>query len=210
MLDDPWIQANSPMEPENIHALGAISVHWNICTTSLFLLFVQIVRLDVSVAKALVHEMSEAALADRIKDLLEVRPKLIFTPDGLGIQRDAENEIRHCLNVFNANRINRNTLHHYLPAMGRDGMEFWSTKGPEFKPKPIPNSLADLRRVSDEMRELSVYMAALGYFVLWLRGGAPPPAPLPDKPRIPKRLWVRPQTGMPHRAEVGPSSKPRT
>jgi hypothetical protein len=30
MLDDPWIKANSPMEPESIHALGVISVHWNI------------------------------------------------------------------------------------------------------------------------------------------------------------------------------------
>jgi hypothetical protein len=44
LLSDPWINANSPVDPKKLHALGALTLWWSACETHLLVLFTMVAR----------------------------------------------------------------------------------------------------------------------------------------------------------------------
>jgi hypothetical protein len=59
---DPWIQANSsPVGAERLHALGVITLRWNMCEYGLFGIFCEVVRLPIEECWALVQPNSAAS-----------------------------------------------------------------------------------------------------------------------------------------------------
>jgi hypothetical protein len=107
----------------------------------------------------------------------------------------AKEAVEHALAIFDVCRINRNQLTHFMPSAGREGIEFWRNKGPRIEREIVPNDVADLRRVADEIRSLNNYLAGVGNHISGCRYRSPEIPLLPDKPPIPERLWRPRQAG---------------
>jgi hypothetical protein len=187
MKDDPWIKSHSDIEPERLHAIGVVTYAWNSCQALLFIFFATLTGLPGRVTRAIIHEMSDAALIARLRDILATG----------GFRNDPELNaaILYALEMFDINRVNRNQLTHFMPSGKRDGkIEFWRNKGPELLRQAFPSNIDDIRRVAEDILTLRNYannVSALAIAKQLHAHGAQiaGPLPLPDKPPLQKPLW---------------------
>lgn len=182
MNDDPWIKGHSPIEPAKLHALGLVTFLWNSCEVSLFVLLTTVANTKPDIMRALTHEMTDAAMADRVRDLIKIKPS--HPPE-------LQDAIEYALDLFDANRINRNQLTHFMPSGGQQGIELWRDKGPTIEARPFPSEVADLRRVAMDLYALRKYSGWVANWVLAVNRGFEPPPSL-EKPPLPDRLWKPP------------------
>jgi hypothetical protein len=104
--------------------------------------------------------------------------------------QDIKDAVVHAVRVYEVCRINRNQLTHFLP-QGLTGSDLTRLKGESFAPQPFPDSLADIRRVAEEIEALIGYLSAMFNFfrARFQNALRRAPTPLPDKPPLPKMLW---------------------
>jgi hypothetical protein len=163
---DPWIMANSEIDPQRLHALGAISFRWNMSEQILFGLFWQLLNCPEREARILGHELGPIALMTRIRVLASTRleddPKLIAA-------------IANALDGYEICRQNRNQLTHFdvQIALCEERLSGFNLVRRSRKPDtipvrmPFPDSINDLRRVAKDIRRLNVQLKIIvdGVFI---------------------------------------------
>lgn len=121
-----------------------------------------------------------------MKEMMAIKP----------FEADVASLLTCCLDVYDACRLNRNTLTHFTAAAppdaptNFDAVTFVRVKGPSGKPSPFPSSLEDVRRVAYEIRTLAIYLWQV-YKALVARSQGLP-APLPPEVAVPDLLWKPP------------------
>jgi hypothetical protein len=180
---DPWIKAHSPIDAEKLHALGVVNFRWNITE---FILKIFSMRFggggkgsfDANWAE--LHDEGDIALWQMIEANVTAGPW----------SQDIKDAVIHGIRMYEACRINRNQLSHFLPK-GLAGSDLARLKGPDFDPQPFPDSLADIRRVAEEIEALIAYLGGLFNFfrARFQNALRRAPTPLPAKPPLPKTLW---------------------
>jgi len=140
---DPWIQANSPLPADKLHAIGVIAFRWGRCELGLFLLLSAVAKLSRRDVWGMTHDLGDVSICDKIHTFALRRG---YHPDGLAL-------IKNALALYDRCRQNRNTVVHAWtfsrsldPPLARR-----SRKAIEPEPTPFPSSLADLRRVADDI-----------------------------------------------------------
>jgi hypothetical protein len=182
--DDAWIVRNSIIAPEKLHALGVMTFRWNVAEASLKVLLINIAQVEFAVIWAIIHNLGNESISESITELLK----------RANLPEPVTKAIEHGLKLFDANRINRNQLTHFIPT-ALVGSDFARLKGPSFDPQPLPDDISDLRRVGDDIGRLQTYMGKLLAIVSSRQyslkpGGVLPP--LPDIIPLPDRLWKPP------------------
>jgi hypothetical protein len=150
---DPWIMANSEIDPQRLHALGVISFRWNMSEQLLFALFGQLLNCPEREVLILGHELGHIALMIRVRVLASTRleddPKLIAAID-------------NALDVYDICRQNRNQLTHFNVqiALGKERLSGFNLVRKRRKPDTFPvkmpfdDTVKNLRRVAKEIRRL--------------------------------------------------------
>ena len=180
--DDPWVRR--PSSIPQIHALGLITYRWNACEQFVPLLFWQISQIDWSMARLITHDMQTPSICDKIIEMLDQR--------AIAFDTETEEAIRYGMDLFSANRINRNQLTHFLPVAVKQGdapLTLLRNKGPRYPTDALDADLASLRRVADEIRACSSYLHSI-HVRLFHSLAVDEREPLPDRPPIPKRYWT--------------------
>jgi hypothetical protein len=191
--EDPWISTTSPIGPKRLHALGLITLRWNVCQFGLFRIFRVIVALPDMECWALAHGLGDIAIAERITAVATLRklhPKLCDL-------------IADVLAYYDICRQNRNFLTHaWFDDASEPGSAKLLRKSKRIdsaEPQMLLSELVDLGRVADELSSFSDHLLTLE---VALRPTARPPSR--EKLKPPKLLWEPPppiRTKSKHRPE---------
>jgi hypothetical protein len=179
-VDDPWISKTSPIGPKRLHALGLTQLRWNICEFGLFNVFCEAVKLPRPECWALAHGLGDVALVERIMAVAKLRrwPAPIAT-------RASE-----VLSYYDICRQNRNFLVHAWFSEDHDPeaatLTRKSKKIDEMEAEPFKSDLETIRRVADELTDLSGY---LFFLEVMLAEGIEPQMPSLGKLKMPDLLW---------------------
>jgi hypothetical protein len=189
-LDDAWITLNSEIAPEKLHALGVVTYRWNACEVALKSLLVGLTGAEFFNIWAIIHEMGDVAISSAAREILlwSKFPEPVVKAVEFGFK------------LYEANRINRNQLTHFIPAYV-EGSDIARLKGPRFKPETFSDSTEDLRRVADDILELENYLSAVITNVYAPRNPGAILPPLPGIIPLPERLWKPPPPNPPKRKE---------
>lgn len=160
---DPWMIANSKIGPtsdlgyKRLHALGVIALRWNRAEQWLFTIFCDVSGYDEAEAWALVFDLGDVSISERIKSLLKIRG---FTTEAPLIE--------NALQVYDVCRRNRNSVMHAwtrgLTDDGHVGFARKSKAADSQDAEPFPSSLDDLRRVAEEIEHLNTRLWLLSCF----------------------------------------------
>lgn len=186
LSDDTWIAENSLIGAEKLHALGAVSYHWNAAELGLKIVLSAIMKIPLADLWAIIHEMGDIAVCTAIRE----RAANIATAP-------VQEVIENLLDAYNINRINRNQLVHSHASAVDGGVGLARMKGPRLNPQPLPDDIKDIRRVSDEIKAMVRHIEEVVnvlYREQFYAGGANPlniPA-LPGKLPLPEKLWKPP------------------
>jgi hypothetical protein len=201
LSDDPWIKRHSMIDPERLHALGIITQQWNHCERNLWLIFSVVFSLHRRVAWIIGHDIGDISLCEKIKEMIKVVQPNPEVATVLGAY----------LKVYDACRVNRNTLTHFTsatnPTTPDDLMNavFLRRKGPSGQPNELPSTLTDVRRVAEEVQALTIYSWKL-YKALLARSEGKQ-AELPPTIVPPDLLWKPPPPTVPKPKRLPRSSR---
>jgi hypothetical protein len=186
LSDDPWIWLSSRHFPaEKLHAIGVVSFRWNNCEFWLLLLLCSISKIPRREIWAMAHDLGDLAICTRIETFMVFR----------GYKDHGRALIENVLEVYDICRKNRNSIvHAWVRASGPDpSLARKSRKPDNSEPSPFPSSLADIRRVADDIEDLGNR--------LWLMccliddGQLAKPVASPEKVPLPELLWKNPPQG---------------
>jgi hypothetical protein len=180
---DPWIQANSfPVGAERLHALGVITLRWNMCEYGLFGVFCEVVSLPIEECWALVHNLGDVAISDRIKALMALR----------NFHEETAAQVANVIEYYKACNQNRNSLAHawIRRVSGNPVLARPSKKISRIDPEPFASELEDIRRVANELEILSACL----FYLEAIMSESDPVQPLPSRDRLtpPALLWTPP------------------
>jgi hypothetical protein len=180
---DTWINDNSQIAAEKLHALGVIAYRWNTAEIALKSLLIGIAKVDFPKLWTIIHETGDVAITTAIIEMTRQNP----------LPFQLQERVEHGLKLYDANRINRNQLTHFMPA-ALEGSDLARLKGPTWNPEPFPDKIEDLRRVADDVGRLLDYFSALITIVYAQHLPRPKPNEaillrLPDIIPLPERLW---------------------
>lgn len=154
LSNDPWIAEHSIIDPERLHALGVITLWWNLCERDLFFIFCHVFGVSSRVGWIIAHDLGDISISTIITEKMKLHP-----PDP-----DIATLIENTLKVYNVCRIKRNTLTHFTGQSPPDDPKnlekvfFVRMKGPSGKPIPIPSSKEDIRQVALEIKTFGIYL----------------------------------------------------
>lgn len=188
--DDSWIAAVTKatgFEPDRFHALGVVNYRWQQAEHILRFFTIFLADIEITKARAIVHDIGDIALSNSIHELLRQNKTL---------SKDFREATVYALKIYDINRINRNQLSHFLPMPAGSTVTLRRMKGPRFNPQTIQASVEDIRRVADDIVILTKFLRGLSHILSALNVQHPPPA-LPDKPPLPEMLWKPPPQGQP-------------
>lgn len=180
--DDPWVKSKE--SAARFHAMGVLILRWNNCEMLLKAIAWLIFGLEKDRGWLITHDMPVPSLAQKIVDYVEHFPS----------EGDLREEMKHAVDLFNANRLNRNQLTHFYPdwEAGPEGYAFLRAKGPRYQFDEFPSSAADIRRVADEVGACAEYLSSI-WGALEMRGlYAGSRRPSLQRPPLPARLWSPP------------------
>ncbi|MGA8496319.1 MAG: hypothetical protein WB764_12630, partial [Xanthobacteraceae bacterium] len=147
------------------------------------------------------HDIGDISLCEKIKEMVKaVKPN-----------PEVATVLNAYLKVYDACRINRNTLTHFTsatnPADPDDLLNavFLRRKGPSGQPNPLPSTLKDIRRVAEEIHTLTIYSWRLYKALLARNEGKP--AELPPTIVAPDLLWKPPPPIVPKPKRLPRSSR---
>jgi hypothetical protein len=191
--DDPWIAEYSIIDPERLHALGAITLWWNHCERNHMLIFIHVLNLDRRRGWIIAHDMGDISMSDKIREAIKWGN---YTPEWAQV-------IEAYLKIYDVCRQNRNALTHFTASIPSASIEhatsatFLRMKGVKGEANPLPSSLDDVRRVAGEIHNFVIYSWGMHKALDALRKGQPselPPLVLP-----PDLLVKPPQANRPKR-----------
>jgi hypothetical protein len=198
--EDPWIAKNSQIAPEKLHALGVVAFRWNLAEFALKSLLIAVSDFEFFKIWAIIHEVGDLAISASILEIIE--HKSFSTP--------IHDAIEHALKLYDANRINRNQLTHFVP-LPLEESDLARMKGPNWNPQPFSDSVQDLRRVAEDIFNLFNYLVALNQ-ILYAADHTVKPItsseqspPVPDTIPLPERLW-KPLPPNPQKRKEQPGS----
>jgi hypothetical protein len=189
---DEWMTVNSKdgfsdLGFKRLHALGVIALRWNRAERWQFTIFCDVSGYDEAEAWALVFDLGDVSISERIKSFLKIR----------GFDSEAP-LIENALEVYNICRQNRNSvMHAWTRGITDDGHVGFARKSKAADnpdAEPFPSSLDDLRRVADEIKQLNNRLWLLSCF----NQDGQPTSSLQKLP-LPSPLW---------RSPLAPSPKP--
>jgi len=73
LVFDPWVQLNSPLAPDKLHAIGVIAFRWNKCEFGLLVLLADIVGMPRNEVWAMVHDLRDNAICQRVRTFTAFR-----------------------------------------------------------------------------------------------------------------------------------------
>ncbi|GEM_PF-5587329 len=197
LTTDPWIEENSLLPADKLHAIGVISFRWNRCEQELFLLLCEVAKLPRRDVWALTHDSGDVSICAKVKTFALFRD---YHPDGLTLLNNA-------IEVYDRCRQNRNAIIHAWTLSTRDDAPLArrSRKPSDPEPIPFPSSLGDLRRVADDLLSLETRLWLLCCLLeenaldrpLTSPGILPPPAFLSDNPPHAPKVRQRPRRSSP-------------
>jgi hypothetical protein len=151
LSDDPWIKEHSIIDPERMHALGAIHVCWTPCERNLLLIFGGVFKIPNRLSWILGHDLGDISISAKISEAMKYiqhHPSLVAVIDNYP-------------SVHDICRQNRNTLSHFVPSGdARDDtskIKLTKMKGITGRVDEFSSTLVDIRRVAEEIRALMVY-----------------------------------------------------
>ena len=187
--DDPWFQfvagRSQSIDHLMLHAIGVIAHHWNHAERGLFHLFCEVTRIPDEECWALVHDLGDLAVSTRIKTIMRINK---FHLETISL-------IDNCLSVYDHCRQNRNSVCHAwtVGAFSNHVFARRSKKPDQMDPIPFSATLADLRRVADDILALETRLWICQLMVSELDPTDPDlksaDFPWPDKQRLPELLW---------------------
>ena len=186
---DQWVASFSPIAPEKLHALGAITLYWNNCEIGLFVLFSFVSGMRWSQAWAVGTELREVSTAKSILAL----------SDASANDEAVKQMVRDTIKLYGVNRVNRNHLIHFTTSGDVNDLQFMKASGPAYSLRPIPSSVEDIRRVAENLKTLSDHLEAVADFFLsrvTTASGARH-LPLPQTPSVPELLLKTPRSSPP-------------
>jgi hypothetical protein len=183
---DQWVAANSPLDAERLHALGAVILYWNDCEKELFILFGEVLGLPLQELWVIAHDLGDVAIFTKIEALARAK----------NFSSAFQSAIKNTLAVYNICRQNRNQLvHFWVSGLSHDRqwyrMHRKRKKADYTGPQPFKSDLADIRRVADDIKTLASHMSALEAAIN-ATGRAAPNSPLPNKLALPALLYSPP------------------
>jgi hypothetical protein len=201
LSDDPWVEDNSIIDPERLHALGVVAVCWNLCERNLLLIFCVLFGLRGKPAWIIGNDIGDVSLQEKIRALLK----------SLKLPVDEHGTVLAYLKVYDACRQNRNLLSHFVPSMkkddkGKDAI-FLRAKGNIHNPSPIQSSLEDIRRVASELRHVCSYSWTLYKSLQSRREGQH--SEMPPAIAAPELIWSPPPETDPKPKKEHPRSRGR-
>jgi hypothetical protein len=188
--DDPWVASHlRAIGPERLHALGVVTLRWNLCEYALFSLFCEVAQVKEDEGWILAHNVGDIAISERILALAALH----------GFGSDAKSAIENALDYYDACRKNRNSLMHAWTrrvsgelVLARKSKKMDRADDLE----PFASALPDLRRVAEDLDTISRLLFALEHH---LRSNDPrEPMPWLETPPPPKLLWTPPQVQKGH------------
>jgi hypothetical protein len=192
MRDDKWVAANSPIDAERLHALGAVIVYWTECEKELFLLFGEVLGLPLQELWVIAHDLGNVAISTKIEVLARAK----------NFSSEIQLAIKNALAVYDICRQNRNQLVHFWTS-GSDLSGGRKSKKPDWRvPQRFKSDLADIRRGRRYQGALIPYVkleAAINK-----TGRAAPNSPLPTELALPALLYSPP----PQALAPNPRDKP--
>jgi hypothetical protein len=185
--NDQWVAANSPIDAEKLHALGAVIVYWNECEKELLILFGEVLGLPLDQLWAIAYDLGQVAISTKIEALARAKE----------FSFEFQSAIKNTLAVYDICRQNRNQLVHFwfFSGVSGDGQLYRKSKKADYSPPAqFKNDLADIRRVAEDIKALARQMAQLEAAINQT-GRAMPNLPLPNELPLPALLYSpSPQT----------------
>lgn len=186
-LTDEWIDKYATLGAQKLHALGMVTFMWNACEYKMFELFYVSTGLGANMAWLLVHDLNSKAVSDRLNAYLDHA----FT-DPRPIQGEID-LIKNAIAAYDVCRQNRNQLTHFWLEhdLEKQEVRMMRLKGPALKLAPIPEGVADIRRVADDLVGLNNH---LNNIVAYMRSviAEGERLPLPNTVLAPELLWKSP------------------
>jgi hypothetical protein len=178
MTDDPadtdpwsdrWIRAHlAAIGLKRLHAIGVITLRWNLCEYALFLLFCEMAQVSEQKGRVLAHKLGDVDLSERINALAKL-PR-VRRDDGADAKEirfgaDAKELIKNATDYYDKCRQNRNSVVHAWTRRvdGELHLARRSKKMVQMDVEPFASSLPDLRRVAEEMGQISHQLFVLEY-----------------------------------------------
>lgn len=186
LIADEWIRRGESGDhrivpsPEMLHALGTVTFRWNFCENHLSEMFAIIAGLSKELAWIITRDMGDVTICEKIEAAAKIS-------DLDAAEQDALSAI---LSLYNVNRENRNQLTHFVTIFDVGRGPFARKSKTSFQPQPFPSSLADIRRVADDIMILVVQLL---HFDSYLKvRSRTERIPLPEIPPPPEKLWRPP------------------
>ena len=185
-MEDPWLEEGSGLDPLQLHALGAVSAHWNVLEYSIFTLFSIVSRTTPDQARALVHDLKVPSIMARIVNFADKpgweHPRL--SEDFVVALKHADKHIDYC-------RQNRNLLMHSIPAELDNEVKLLRLKGPIYKFDNFPCDVWSIRQVAEDIIATTERVGNLISYATAIKFDEEPPE-LPEESTLPARLWSPP------------------
>jgi hypothetical protein len=181
---DPWVAANSPIDAERLHALGAVIVYWNECEKELLILFGEVLGFPLQELWAIAHDLGQVAISTKIEALARAK----------NFSSQFQSAIKNTLAVYEICRQNRNQLVHFwfFSGVRGDGHLYRKSKKADYNPPVLFKSdLVDIRRVAEDIKALARHMAQLEAAINQT-GRAMPNSPMPNELPLPALLYSPP------------------
>lgn len=166
--------------PEKLHALGTVTFRWNLAENQLGVLFREVTGLSIELSWIITKDMGDVTIGNKIKEAMKLSK----------LTKDQVLAVEHCLALYDINRENRNQLTHFTIEAEQGEYVLARKSKTSIKPQSFPNTLGDLRRVADELHQLSWYISMVCCHLMTRANAAP--WSLPDKPPLPGKLWKPP------------------
>jgi hypothetical protein len=144
---DAWVSNHSPKIALKLHAMGVVTLEWNMCEAALLSFFFDLVALPPEEAWVLFSDLGDIAISERIRSLLKAK----------SAPPEAVAAIDNILQFYENCRLNRNQLTHFEVDKLSAGEYLLRRKS---KKRDVPlgeefsNKLEDIRAVADDIKVL--------------------------------------------------------
>jgi hypothetical protein len=197
---DAWITAKSELDHKRLHALGVISHYWNSAEFWLYQLFA--VVSGAPHPWTMIFDLGDVAICTRIRTITAIETELTtldiegWAPSQRQNDNAAQSDyVAHILDVYDLCRQNRNSAVHAWTVRAEETSEpvlARKSKRPDQEvPEAFPSTLADLRRVADDIERLNGRMDQLVEWY-WTRLRDRPPIASLERLPLPALLWKPP------------------
>jgi hypothetical protein len=180
-----------------MHALGFVTLGWNLCEYWAGALMADVLGVPESVSRVIIHDMGDITLWGKLIDL--ARAKKFPSP--------VIAELEYASRLYERCRSNRNQFVHASTVASRseDGsaVRLARLKGPTLESTQISDDLSDVRRAGEDIDRLEAFLEKISLALFEIRNGKPWPSL--ERPPLPEFVW-KPAPPAPPKPKLPPKS----